>query len=208
MLIQSMRKVARCIGVGSLDTALSRLKFPSLFSSLLLLGQILLWFTLWLWGVHTATRKSLQWWGAIVLKVSHVCFYQLGSFLKSLHHFVYAHTQWPLTLPIISSALFPLFVKCCLTSLVTWAALSSWKRHFKGWCMDDDEFTEGLVHRARRFPLPFVAAISTPRHYIWAAAERKEEKAVTEQLPHMPFPSTPLWMQIVIKKLHFANKTM
>lgn len=66
---------------------------------------------------------------------------------------------------------------------------------------------EGLAHRAQRFPLPFMATLSMPRHYIWAAAERKEEKAGTAQLPHMLFPFTPLWMQIVIKKLNFSNET-
>lgn len=207
MLPQSMGKVARCIGVESLEVALPWLKFPSAFSSLLLQGQILQRLALWLCGGHTGTRKSLQWWGTIILKVLHVCFYQLRSFLKPLGHFISAHTQQPLTLTLISSALFPLFVKSCLTSLVTWVALSSWKRDFKGWCVDGGGLTQGLAHRARHFPLRSMATLSTPGHYIWAAAERKEEKAVREHLPHMPFPCTHLWMQIVIKKFHFSNKT-
>lgn len=174
---------------------------------MLIWGQILLRLTLWLWEGHTATRKSLQWWQTTILKMAYVCSYQLRSFLESLHHFIYMHTQWPLTLPLMSLALFPLFAKFCLTILVTWAALSSWKGRFKRWCIDHDELTEGLAHRAQRFPLPFMAVLSTLRHYIWAAAERKEEKAVTEQLPHMPFRFTTLWTWIVIKKLHFSNKT-
>lgn len=110
-----------------------------------------------------------------------MCSYHLSCFLASLHLFLYAHTKWPLTLALISLALFLLFVQFCLNILVTWAALSSWKRHLKGWC--GDELTEGLAHRAWLFPLPFITALSTLRHYIWAAAERKEEKAVTRADP-------------------------
>lgn len=91
---------------------------------------------------------------------------QLRSFLESLHHFMYMHTQWPLTLPLMSLALFLLFAKFCLTILVTWAALSIWKGHFKRWCIDGYELTKGLAHRAQRFPLPFKAALSALRHYI------------------------------------------
>lgn len=71
-----------------------------------------------------------------------------------------------MAMDLASLALFPLFVKFCLVILVSWSALSRWKRHFKAGCVDGDELTEGSAHRPWCFPLPFMAMISTPRHYI------------------------------------------
>lgn len=52
-----------------------------------------------------------------------------------------------MAMDLASLALFPLFVKFCLVILVSWSALSRWKRHFKAGCVDGDELTEGSAHR-------------------------------------------------------------